>query len=199
MDSYITGNDDQFMHGDVFKIAESDAAASESRKFARSRARKVNRPMTKFKVHLKNVLMASAFALTISTSHFISNVGVSSTNIYQIWNYEEIGIRLREAREYVGLSREKAGEILFVSPEAIKTVEHSSIKAPSHLNMMAYNKFADLVDIYKGFFKEDQKAAKAFFKLPGHAFGDASPFEYIKNRGPEAISDVMAIHRRMLA
>lgn len=189
----------KFMHGDVFLTSGNDLAVLESRKYSRSRDRKVVRPRTNFKTIINNLFVASAITLTIAMTQFIPDVGVSSSSVYKVWDIEGIGLRLREAREYIGLSRKKASEILFVSSEAIKTIEYKSIVSPSHTNMVTYHKFTELIDIYKDYFKNDKKAAKSFFMSPGHAFGDVAPFEYIKKNGPRAISDVLAIHRRMLA
>ena len=199
MEKTIGGSDEKFMHGDVFTVAKIEPTIIENGRYARKKDLKVVRPKSKFRVNLEKLIAAG----TISISVYFSPVNLpdvaSNVGVYKIWDFEEIGSRLKKARTYIGLSREKAGEILFVSPGAIQTVEESSVKSPSLENMVTYNKFANLVGIYENFFKEDRKAAKFFFQMPSHGFGNVSPFDFIRENGPEAIDKVASIHSLTLA
>jgi transcriptional regulator with XRE-family HTH domain len=105
----------------------------------------------------------------------------------------------RAARKSLGLSQRKAAAVLHVSEPALEQFEQNRV-TPGRAFSARYQALVDLSSLLRESLGDDSGLIATYLRGTGIFFSGMPPLEWAANvRRPDAISEILAIYRRMLS
>jgi transcriptional regulator with XRE-family HTH domain len=194
------GSLNAFLAGSVFKAKKLPGTIRSQIATLRKRRQLA---ATSVRVLLSASVVAGAMAS--SSMHVVPLVGgtfewrIGFSDVSQIGRgIEDLGQRVKNAREFFEMSQREAAQVLHVSESSLEKLEQGATSRPSDSLVRRYLALVDLMNVHASTLKGNWDASIVYCRAPSVLWDGQSAFEYAKRTDGSAIFEVLAAHRRMI-